>query len=154
MFAMHNLQDKARRLVTKAQAQAGGDVPSPVEEFELRPDQVARCVLFSAFHDFETKLTRQTGAWEYDGGTLTFTEYKKWGDAESKRIRAPELNGHLRVIAASRHWLFHSTTYPIDASDVLRRMGRTLHLLSGLQHGQACPPGDGPPAGWSYWQVL
>ena len=141
------------------------DVESPVEVFSLDAQQGERCVLFAAHEDFEMQLKQSTGAFKYDQGTIAFTQ-KPWEDREKVRIQNPELSlkasedasdekdGNLRVIAALRHWLFHSTSYHFSASDVLARMGRTLHLLSGLQHGQDCPPGDGPPEGWSRWQSM
>ena len=175
----------------------------PVQPFKLQSSQVEECVLFSALSDFERELAQRTGTFNYEAGTISFTQ-RIWTLQEEKRIKVPELSfkvpevspelptdkkdqktnkknkqskrgkqpkkgqsvspvvkaaekskiGHLRVITSIRHWLFHHTDYKFDASDVLFRMGRTLHLLTGLQHGQECPPGDGPPEGWNRWQEL
>jgi hypothetical protein len=48
----------------------------------------------------------------------------------------------------------HHPEREINTVQVLRSMGRTLHLLSGLKLGQLALSGKGPPAGWKRWEQL
>ena len=91
-----------------------------------------------------------------------------WSKAQTARARAAELSqepseqdpepGHLRVIAQTRHWLFHHTDHVVDGQDVLRRMGRTLQLLASVRTQpddcdmKAIPDEYLPPDGWGCWQ--
>ena len=117
-------------------------------------------VLHCAFHGFDEQLAQHVGSFKYEKTSIKFqrANNQTWGAVETKRLQAAELktanSGHFAVIAAARAWLHHNAQRSIDAKAVLVSMGRTLHALSGLQHGQPAPPGNGPPAGWQHWEQL
>ena len=160
--------------------QGASSAPEHCEK--LTTEDVTMLVLQCAFHDFDSQLAQRVGDFQYVGGdtpTITFrrADGKGWDSKAENRLRAPELKtasgaiaagstgdyeiteikngkGHFAVIADTRVWLHHHTEREINTEQVLRSMGRTLHLLSGLKLGQPALSGKGPPAGWKRWEQL